>query len=69
MTTNKPASIPVLSFDDWLKDNDAYVLQQFQDMGHQIDCDECNGTGLIDLDDTDDYRFRQHMREIYHEQA
>ena len=68
MTANKSASAQFLSFDEWLKDNEAYVEQHFQDMYNQIECDQCAGTGIMEIEGKEDYEFRKHMREIFEEQ-
>lgn len=58
----------VMPFDQWLRANDDLVESEHKN--GEIECPECNGIGMIVFVDMDksEYRFKQHLREIYEAQ-
>lgn|GEM_PF-4346269 len=64
-TTRQPL---FLSFPEWMDQNPDLIEQEFAHT-REFDCDECEGTGTIIIDDPHDYRFKRHLETLYNEQV
>ena len=57
-----------IPFEQWLRNNEDLVEKEFEFLGGEIECAECDGTGHVEIQDKDDPAFLSLMRSIYDEQ-